>query len=222
MRSCWCLLESFEGNGGPLGSQRGPRLPKVRFLSHFGLLLGALGEPVWGHFAPRFPNRRDYVDFLVPFFRSQKKKRQQGSKVGGGHAIHPRRRMFREGRPSSLWLRFGLHFGVILEAKFATILLFGCAGPYFWVILEPFKTRVALGASECPRDRLRHTGATLGGRGGGPDWKVSQPQGEDNRRGTNTSHTPHDPKGSADLREFVKLPSSWPWRVGKGPPTSGS
>ncbi len=25
-----------------------------------------------------------------------------------------------------------------------------------------------------------------------------------------------------DLREFVKLPSSWPWRVGRGPPTSGS
>ena len=25
-----------------------------------------------------------------------------------------------------------------------------------------------------------------------------------------------------NLREFVKLPSSWPWRVGRGPPTSGS
>ncbi len=24
------------------------------------------------------------------------------------------------------------------------------------------------------------------------------------------------------LREFVKLPSSWPWRVGRGPPSSGS
>ena len=32
-----------------------------------------------------------------------------------------------------------------------------------------------------------------------PDWKVSQPQGEDNRRGTDTSHTPDDPKGSADF-----------------------
>ncbi len=138
-----------------MGSHRCPRLPKVRFLSHFGLLLGALGEPVWGHFAPRFRNRRDYVDFLVPFFRSQKKKRQQGSKVGGGHAIHPRRRMFREGRPSSLWLRFGLHFGVILEAKFATILLFGCAGPYFWVFLEPFKTRVAFGSLGVPSGQVR-------------------------------------------------------------------
>ena len=151
----------------PLGSQRGPRLPQIRFWSHVGLLLGALGESVWGHFAPRFRNRRDYVDFLVPFFRSQKKKRQQGSK-GGGHAIHPRRRMFREGRPSSLWLRFGLHFGVILEAKFATILLFGCAGPYFWVILEPFKTRVAFRSLGVPSGQVRpywsHTWAK-GGEG---------------------------------------------------------
>ncbi len=47
---------------------------------------------------------------------------------GGGHAIRPRRRMFREGRPSSLWLHFGLHFGDIWGAKFATILLFGGPG----------------------------------------------------------------------------------------------
>ena len=47
---------------------------------------------------------------------------------GGGHVIRPRRRMFREGRPLSLWLHFGLHFGAILEAKFATILLFGGPG----------------------------------------------------------------------------------------------
>ena len=65
------------------------------------------------------------------------------------------RRMFREGRPSSLWLRFGLHFGVILEAKFATILLFGCAGPYFWVFLEPFKTRVAFGSLGVPSGQVR-------------------------------------------------------------------
>ncbi len=36
--------------------------------------------------------------------------------------------MFRKGRPLSLWLHFGLHFGVILGAKFATILLFGRPG----------------------------------------------------------------------------------------------
>ena len=43
---------------------------------------------------------------------------------GGGYAIRPRRRMFRKGRPLSLWLHFGLHFGDILRAQFATILLF--------------------------------------------------------------------------------------------------
>ena len=36
--------------------------------------------------------------------------------------------MFRKGRPLSPWLHFGLHFGVILGAKFATILLFGRPG----------------------------------------------------------------------------------------------
>ena len=36
--------------------------------------------------------------------------------------------MFREGRALSLWVHFGLHFGVILGAKFATILFFGRPG----------------------------------------------------------------------------------------------
>ncbi len=47
---------------------------------------------------------------------------------GGGHAIRSRRRMFREGRPSSLRLHFGLHFGVVLGAKFTTILPLGRPG----------------------------------------------------------------------------------------------
>ena len=36
--------------------------------------------------------------------------------------------MFREGQQLSTWLRFGLHFGSILGAKVATILLFGRPG----------------------------------------------------------------------------------------------
>ena len=47
---------------------------------------------------------------------------------GGGYAIRQCLCMFRKGRPLSLWLHFGLHFGVILGAKFATILLFGRPG----------------------------------------------------------------------------------------------
>ncbi len=46
----------------------------------------------------------------------------------GGYAIRLCLCMFRKGRPLSLWLHFGLHFGVILGAKFATILLFGRPG----------------------------------------------------------------------------------------------
>ncbi len=47
---------------------------------------------------------------------------------GAGHAIRSRRRMFRKGRQLSTWLRFGLHFGSILGAQVATILLFGRPG----------------------------------------------------------------------------------------------
>ena len=46
---------------------------------------------------------------------------------GGGHAIRSCLCMFREGRPLLPWLHFG-HFGVILGAKFATILLLGRPG----------------------------------------------------------------------------------------------
>ena len=47
---------------------------------------------------------------------------------GGGHAIGSCRHMFREGQQLSTWLRFGLHFGSILGAQVATILLFGRPG----------------------------------------------------------------------------------------------
>ncbi len=57
--------------------------------------------------------------------------RSENGAPQGGHAIRPRRRMFREGRPSSLRLHFGLRVGVILGAKFATILFFGRPGEHF-------------------------------------------------------------------------------------------
>jgi len=43
----------------------------------------------------------------------------------GGYAIRQCLCMFRKGRPLSPWLQFGLHFGVVLETKIVTILLFG-------------------------------------------------------------------------------------------------
>ena len=137
-----------------MGSQMGPRLPKVIFWSHFWLLLGAFGEHFWGHFSSEIRNGRAYVDFLVPFFRSRKKERTRGC-PGGGHAIHPRQRIFREGRPSSLRLHFGLHFGVILGAKFATILFFGRPGGQNRLTKVRLNKNIQTGEKETPQGTRR-------------------------------------------------------------------
>ena len=96
----------------------------------------------------------------------------------------------------------GIILGSILEAFWTPREYFwyiGTISGRFWSLSKPERhLGGAPESSECPRDRFGHTCVTLWGRGGGPDWKVSQPQGEDNRRGTDTSHTPDDPKGSAD------------------------
>ena len=89
----------------------------------FGLLKGSPEGHFGGHFGAMFANRSDYVDFLVIFFRSRKNERKRSS-PGGGHAIRACLCMFREDRPLLPWLHFWLHFGVILGAKFATMLFF--------------------------------------------------------------------------------------------------
>ncbi len=66
-----------------LGVPNGPKAPQSEIFVHFGLLLGVLGEHFWGKFGPKFRNRMDYVDFLVPFFRSRKKERKRSSPGGG-------------------------------------------------------------------------------------------------------------------------------------------
>ncbi len=67
------------------------------------------------------------TDLFEAFFSEICSDSEKGVKMelpkGGGHAIRSRLCMFREGRPLSTWLHFGLHFGVILGAQFATILL---------------------------------------------------------------------------------------------------
>ncbi len=78
------------------------------------------------------------LTFLCPF-SGLGERSQNGAPQGGGHAIRSRRRMFREGRPSSLRLHFGLHFGVVLGAKFATILPFGRPGGQNRVAKEGLK-----------------------------------------------------------------------------------
>ncbi len=148
---------------GPKGAQGSPK-------SDLGNIMGSFWEPSRSTFGVILP--RDFQiggimsTFWCPFSGLRKGSDNRAPRWGGGHAIHPRRRMFREGGPSSLWLRFGLHFGVILEAKFATILLFGCAGPYFWVILEPFKTRVAFGSLGVPSGQVRPYWSHTWGKGG--------------------------------------------------------
>ncbi len=72
------------------------------------------------------------------FFRailsdSEKRVKMEVPK-GGGHAIRSCLCMFREGRPLSTWLHFGLHFGIILGDQFATILFFGRPGVLGWVL----------------------------------------------------------------------------------------
>ena len=123
-RSCWCLWESLWVHAGPWGPKEAQGSPK----SDFGHILGSFWEPSGSTFevilAFLFRNRRDYVDFLVPFVRSRKKE-QKRSSPGGGHAIRSRRRMFRESRPSSRRLHFGLHFWSILGGQVGTILLWG-------------------------------------------------------------------------------------------------
>ena len=102
----------------------------------------------------------------------------------------------------------GIILGSILEAFWKPREYFwyiGTISGRFWSLSKPERhLGGAPESSECPRDRFGHTCVTLWGRGGGPDWKVSQPQGEDNRRGTDTSHTPDDPKGSADFLQMLR------------------
>ncbi len=59
--------------------------------------------------------------------------------------------MFREGRPLSTWLHFGLHVGVILGAQFATILVFGRPGGPNRLTKERLKTEPQNGENSEPQ-----------------------------------------------------------------------
>ena len=154
------------GQWWPLGVPKGPKAPQSQIFVTFWAPFGSPRGARLGSFCPEISKSEGLCRLFGALFPVSEKEATTGLQGGGGHAIHPRRRMFREGRPSSLWLRFGLHFGVILEAKFATILLFGCAGPYFWVILEPFKTRVAFRSLGVPSGQVRPYWSHTWGKGG--------------------------------------------------------
>ncbi len=105
-----------------------PKAPQsqifVTFWAPFGSPRGALVGSFWPNISKS--------EGLCRLFGALCPVSEKGAKTelprGGGHAIRSRRRMFREGRPSSRRLHFGLYFGVVLGAKFATILPLGRPG----------------------------------------------------------------------------------------------
>jgi len=103
------------------GARRAPGSIFDGFWFAFGLRLGALLEAFW-----------DTVLFCCALCRILgvilgvlEKRAETELPRGGGHAICPRRRVFCKGRPLLFWLRFGLHFGVILGARAVTIRILG-------------------------------------------------------------------------------------------------
>ena len=111
-----------------MGLPGAPRAKKTKKGDSLPVRSGSQEGHFWAQFGAKFSKGPFFTCFFVTFVWSLKKQRKLSSPRGGGYAIRPRRRMFRKGRPLSLWLHFGLHFGVILGAKFATILLFGRPG----------------------------------------------------------------------------------------------
>ena len=117
-RSCWCLWESLWVHAGPWGPKEAQGSPK----SDFGHILGSFWEPSGSTFevilAFLFRNRRDYVDFLVPFFRSRKKEQKRSSPGGDMRSAHAGACFVRVG-PRRVGSILGSIFGAFWEAKSA-------------------------------------------------------------------------------------------------------
>ena len=127
MRSCWCLWESFWVRGGPWGPKGAQGSPKSDFCHILGSFWEPSGSPFGVILARDFEIGGIMSTFWCPF-SGLGKRSENGAPQGGGHAIRSRRRMFREGRPSSRRLHFGLHFRSILGGQVGTILLLGQPG----------------------------------------------------------------------------------------------
>ena len=120
----WSHFRSMVAPWGPKGAQGSRK-------SDFGHILGSFWEPrgaLFGSFWHTVSKSEGLCRLVGALFPVSENGTNTGLPMGGGHAIRPRRRMFREGRPSSLRLHFGLHFGVILGANFATMLFLGRHG----------------------------------------------------------------------------------------------
>ena len=93
---------------GPKGAQGFPK-------SDFGDIWVSLWEPSGNTFGvilpPKIEIGGDYVDFLVPFFRSLKKERKRGSPGGDMRSAHAGACFVRVGPR-----RFGSILGSVLES----------------------------------------------------------------------------------------------------------
>ena len=111
-----------------LGIPKGPKAPQSQMLVTFWAPFGSPRGALLGSFWPTNSKSEGLRRLFGALFPVSEKGAKTELPRGGGHAIRSRRRMFREGRPLSCWLHFGLHFGAILGAKVGTILLFGRPG----------------------------------------------------------------------------------------------
>ncbi len=144
---CWFLVDFevsvwwfFDNVGRHFGAPRvtfrdsvlkgPPQSEKDKKGYPFVVLPGSQEGHFWVQFGANFSKGPFFYLFFGYFFSDSKKagKMELPKGGGGGYAIRQCLCMFRKGRPLPLWLHLGLHFGVILGAKFATILLFGRPG----------------------------------------------------------------------------------------------
>ncbi len=110
-----------------MGAPGGSETIFLRFLMDLGLHLEAISGPFWSHAG----TLRAKVATQTPKKGVWREVQNQGpKKVNFGTSREGVRRVqsrtiaqFSLFRPCPFWFHFGLHFGVILGAKFATILL---------------------------------------------------------------------------------------------------
>ena len=119
------------------------------FLLFGGYHFGHLGAK-W---RPPGPNFSVFLSFWGVCGRTPEKERKKSSTRGAGHAIRSRIHIYREGRHVQTWHHSGLHFGSILGALVATILLLGRTLPHsgpcwplFWLLFSRPISRSISGA----------------------------------------------------------------------------
>ena len=91
------------------GSNGGGQSQKDRNRDPFPVRSGSQEGHFWVHFGSNISKLSFFKRCLVTFFRTLKKQSKWSSPRGGRCAIRQCLRMFRKGRPLSLWLHFGLH-----------------------------------------------------------------------------------------------------------------